>query len=194
MYLAEEQRRAFTVVGLSSDPTRLPATFRYDYASWSWNGARVLASGAGEDGRVGLRWIDPATGSVQLISDSGSIGLWMQDAVERPNGQIVALGSPNGANSPQRLYDSSGTPLTTQIGFAAPERVTWSPDRSAALVVVNDGVDAPLLCRRGQWGSPRDYVEHRRGAGSRVGRRCPAADHRSIGSVSRAASAARAWS
>ncbi len=140
LYLPQEDRRAFTVVGLNADPTHLPPIYRYDYASWSWNGTRVLASGGGEDGRVGLRWIDPATGSVQLILDSGARGLWLQDAVEQPSGRIVALGSPDGANSPMRLYDSTGTALSEPIGSAAPERVAWSPDRSAVLVVVNEGL------------------------------------------------------
>ena len=140
LYLPQEDRRAFTVVGLNADPTHLPPIYRYDYASWSWNGTRVLASGGGEDGLVGLRWIDPATGSIQLILNSGAHGLWLQDAVEQPNGQIVALGSSNDANSPMRLYDLTGAAVSDPIGSAAPERVAWSPDRSAVLVVINVGL------------------------------------------------------
>jgi hypothetical protein len=139
LYLPGESRRAFTVVGLNADPTQLPRTYRYDYASWSWDGTRMLASGGGEDGRVGLRWIDPATGDVQLFLDSGAGGLWLQDAVQRPGGEIVALGSALGANSPMRLFDGGGVPLTDPIGSTAPERVVWSPDRSAALIVTFDG-------------------------------------------------------
>ncbi len=139
LYLPGESRRAFAVVGLHANPTQLPRIYRYDYASWSWDGARVLASGGGEDGRVGLRWIDPATGDVQMFLDSGAGGLWLQNAVQRPGGEIVALGSALGANSPMRLFDGGGVPLTDPIGTAAPERVVWSPDRSAALVVVFDG-------------------------------------------------------
>jgi hypothetical protein len=136
--LTEENRRAFKTVSINANLDQPTHTYRYDFASWSWDGRRVLASGGGEDGRVGLRWIDPASGGVQLVMDSGSQSLWLQDAVERPNGQIVALGSVNGAISAQRLYDGSGTPLTAQIGFGAPEQVKWSPDRSTVLVVVNE--------------------------------------------------------
>lgn len=136
--LPDESRRALTFVTPNSDPAQKTPTYRYDYGSWSWDGTRILASGLGEDGRIGLRWLDPATGSVQLIFDSGAQGLWLQNAVQRPDRQIVALGSPEGDNAPQRLYDGNGQPLTGQIGFAKPVRVDWSPDRSAALVAVDD--------------------------------------------------------
>ena len=139
LWLPDENRRAFTVVGLNTDPTQPTHTYRYDYASWSVDGTRVLVSGTGSDGRVALRWIDPATGSEQIIFDGSAAGLWLQSAVERPNGQIVALGSRSGQNSAQSIYNSSGQPLTPPIGTGAPERVSWSPDRSAVLVVVNDG-------------------------------------------------------
>jgi hypothetical protein len=133
--------RGFTVVPAIPDPgqaSRLPPTFRYDFASWGINSERVLASGAGEDGIVGLRWIDPINGTRTLIFDASSAGLWIGHAVERPNGQIVALGSPNGAGSAYRIYNGNGTPLTDFIGPTAPERVAWSPDRSAVLLVINE--------------------------------------------------------
>ena len=66
----EGGRRAFTIVKPIADPTYASTrqkTFRYDYASWSWDGSRVLASGGGEDGRVGLRWVDPATGQRSAV-------------------------------------------------------------------------------------------------------------------------------
>ncbi len=136
--LPDEGRHALTLVTPDSDPTHKTPTYRYDYGSWSWDGARILASGSGEDGRTGLRWIDPLSGSVQLIFDSGARGLWLQNAVERVNGQIVALGSPNGKDSPQSLYAGDGQVLTPPIGDAPPVRVEWSPDRTAVLVVVAD--------------------------------------------------------
>jgi hypothetical protein len=40
---------------------------------------------------------------------------------------------------PLRLYDNTGKPLTDFIGSAAPARVLWSPDRSAALVTTQIG-------------------------------------------------------
>ncbi|MCC6803545.1 MAG: SH3 domain-containing protein, partial [Anaerolineae bacterium] len=139
LYLPAESRRAFTLVGLTADPNQLPHVYRYDYASWSWDGTRILASGGGEDGRAGLRWIDPATGDVQLLLDSGADGLWLQNAVQRPDGEIVSLGSQFGANSPMSLFVGFGNQVTTPIGTTPPEQVIWSPDRSAALVVTFDG-------------------------------------------------------
>ncbi|MFN8450604.1 MAG: hypothetical protein U0521_18955 [Anaerolineae bacterium] len=175
LYLPGESRRAFAVVGLHADPTQLPRIYRYDYASWSWDGARVLASGGGEDGRVGLRWIDPATGDVQMFLDSGAGGLWLQNAVQRPGGEIVALGSALGANSPMRLFDGGGVPLTDPIGTAAPERVVWSPDRSAALVAF-DGFSTRYYVA--SVSGAQEITEHRRGAGGRMGRRGAAAHQR----------------
>ncbi len=138
LYLPDEQRHALTFVTPASDPAQKTPTYRFDYGSWSWDGARILASGSGDDGRVGLRWIDPASPTTQLIFDSGAQGIWLQNAVERADGQIVALGSRNGKDSPQSLYTGDGQPLTPPIGDAPPSRVDWSPDRSAALVVVAD--------------------------------------------------------
>lgn len=148
IFLPDENRRAFTVVPVGNDPTNIPPILRYDFASWSQDGSRVLVSGAGADGRVGLRWVDPASGSAQVIFDGSAVGLWLQDAVERPDGQIVALGSPNGFASPQSLYNSSGQPISGQIGTGKPERVAWSPDRSAVLVVVNDTSNPAGAVRR----------------------------------------------
>ncbi len=136
--LSDENRRAFTVVPLDNDPTHLPPIYRYEYASWSQDGTRVLVSGAGPDGRQVIGWLNPADGTVQMLIDGSSAGLIFRDAVQRPDGQIVALASPS-LNSPFALYDSSGRPLGGVIGDAAPARVSWSPDRSAALVAVNDG-------------------------------------------------------
>lgn len=148
LFLPDENRSAFTVVPLGNDPTNLPPILRYDFATWSQDGSRILVSGAAGDGRVGLRWVDPATGSAETIFDGSAVGLWVQDAVERPDGQIVALGSPNGASSAQSLYNASGQAISGQIGTGAPERVAWSPDRSAVLVVVNDTSNPAGAVRR----------------------------------------------
>ncbi|MEO8395468.1 MAG: SH3 domain-containing protein, partial [Chloroflexota bacterium] len=138
LFLPDEQRRALTIVGLNSDPAHLPPTYRYDYASWSWDGSRVLVSGAGPDGRVGIGWLDPSNGTQQVIFDATGIGLWLQNAVEQQSGQVVALGSTSGANSAMSLYDASGHAITPPIGTAAPIRVTWSPDRDAVLLVEDE--------------------------------------------------------
>jgi len=131
----ENNTTGFTVVAAltSTNPGELPRIYRYEYATWSVDGTRVLASGAGEDGMVGLRWIDPLTGSIEPIFNAGVSGLTINYGVQRPNGGLVALGS-NGAGG-WRIYDSAGNALTGEIGASAPTRVEWSPDRSTVLVV-----------------------------------------------------------
>src|SRR5690606_34769020 len=89
----EAHRRALKVVAIDASPNQPTRTFRYDYGAWSWSGTRILASGGGEDGRVALRWLDPATGSTELIFDGGAQGLWLQNAVQLPDERIVMLGS-----------------------------------------------------------------------------------------------------
>ena len=170
LYLPHEDHRAFTVIGLNADPTHLPPIYRYDYASWSWDGTRVLASGGGEDGLVGLRWIDPATGSIQLILNSGAHGLWLQDAVEQPNGRIVALGSTDGANSPMRLYElhRRGTQRPDWLRRPRACRLESGPQRRVSGHRCE--LDAPLLHCEGQWDGAGDHCERRRGTGGRVDR------------------------
>ncbi len=132
---------AFAAVPAISDPgqaSRMPRVFRYEYAAWSNDGSRVLASGAGEDGIIGLRWIDPLTGAYERVFDASAVGLYLRSAVQRPGGGIVALGSPNGAGSAMRLVDGRGNPLSDFIGTTAPIRAEWSPDRSAVLVVTQE--------------------------------------------------------
>ena len=73
----------------------------------------------------------------QVILDASARGLWVRDAVRRPNGQYVALGRPGGPGSgPLALYDGNGNQLTGFIGDAAPEAVRWYPIRSLVVVTI----------------------------------------------------------
>ncbi|MDX2162393.1 MAG: hypothetical protein SF162_13785 [bacterium] len=116
----------------------LPRIYRYESASWEVNGGRVLLSGAGEDGVNGVRWLDPDTGTITPIFNAGAVGIAFRDAVQRPDGSIVGLGSPLGASSPVQIMTGDGRPLTPAVGSVPPERVAWSPDRSAVLIVTNE--------------------------------------------------------
>lgn len=134
--LPEEGRRGYILVypDAPNVATRPPVN-RYDYASWSADGMRVIVSGRGTDGQIVIGSVD-RDGSTAQLRLIGAFGLtWGQDAVQRPNGRIVFLGSPNGASSAQAVYDNTGLALTVPIGNGPPTRVTWSPDRSAVLVV-----------------------------------------------------------
>jgi hypothetical protein len=57
-------------------------------------------------------------------------------AVQRPNGDILALGSA-GAGGAVAIYNMNGAALTSPIGDAFPQRVEWSPARDAVLIEVN---------------------------------------------------------
>ena len=136
--LPEEGRRAFTVVLPRPDAEAAsvrPPIARYDYASWANDGQQIIVSGRGPDEQVMLGRANPDGSGLQIALNGSASGLWLQDAVERPDGTLVALGSPGGPNSPQALYRQDGTALTAPISDSAPRRVAWSPDRSAVLIV-----------------------------------------------------------
>lgn len=139
-----EKRHGLAIVQAVRDPATSqsrtgPNVLRYDYGHWTSDGQRVVVSGAGTDGRVVFGVVGRDGGNAVLTAAS-SVGLaWVQDAVEQPGtGQIVMLGSTAGAGSALRLYDASGKALSEAIGSGAPSQVSWSPDRSAVLVVVGD--------------------------------------------------------
>ncbi len=140
-YLPSENRLGLTVVETSFNPAVRdvrPPVVRYDYGSWSNDGQRILVSGTAPDGNIYIGWMNPDTSFSELVFAARDAGLWVQNAVERPDGSIITLGAPlseGGRDAAQRIYDSNGQPLTTTIGSARPDRVEWSPDRSAVLVV-----------------------------------------------------------
>ncbi len=134
--LSDENRNGFALLPTTFNEQVQPPIYRYDYAAWSWDGTRILVSGLGADGGVAIRWFDPNTGQVgEPLLNGSAIGLYVSYAVQRPNGQIVALASTGGA---VHLIDVSGAALSGDIGSVPPERVAWSPDRSAVLVVTNE--------------------------------------------------------
>ena len=139
--LPDEGREAFIVVAVpGQDPNVRPNINRYDYASWSQDGNSIIVSGRSADGQtIAVGRVD-RSGNLLDFTPAAQIGLgWIQNAVERPNGQVVMLGSTGGRGSPLALYDASGRALTSTIGSVAPERVDWSPDRSAVLLVIPEG-------------------------------------------------------
>jgi len=141
MYLPQEGRNALAITQAVRDANysqNAPQFFRYDYGYWLSDGQRIIVSGRRPDGRVIIGTVNSALTGEQVILDASAIGLWVQNAVQRPNGQIVALGRPGDANSggAVALYDSNGTAISAPIGGAAPEDVRWYPDRSAVVVSV----------------------------------------------------------
>lgn len=129
-------RRLQYVLTPNQNPGVQPPSLFFDYASWSADGARLIVSGNGPGGTgVIVGTINTDGSDLQIVFNASGAGFWMQDAVQLPNGQIVALGRPGDSSGPVAIYDMAGNALTGFIGGAAPQRVTWSPDRSAVLVI-----------------------------------------------------------
>jgi hypothetical protein len=138
--LPEEGRRGVALLnpalGEAQAQTRVPV-LRYDYASWSTDGTRLVVSGRAPDGQVVIGTVNPDGGNPALTAVS-SLGLgWAQDAAQLANGQILFLGGA-APSAPLRLYNASGTALTGDIGSAPPVRVRWSPDRRGVMVVTEE--------------------------------------------------------
>jgi hypothetical protein len=136
--LPEEGRRGSAVLLLAAPNASVrPPVLRYDYAAWSNDGMYLVVSGHGPDGGMAAGLVDRAGTDVLMIGIE-SLGLaWAQHAVEQPNGQMIFLGSAE-TGGPARVYAANGLALTPPIGGAPPVRVTWSPDRSAVLVVTQE--------------------------------------------------------
>jgi len=120
---------------------RAPGIARYDWATW-WDSNTLLVSGRRPDGRV-IVGLVPWDGTQinltaeQVLYDASANGLWLQSAARRPDGVIVALGKPGGPDGPLSLYlirDGQASPISGPIGFAYPERVSWTRDRASVIV------------------------------------------------------------
>jgi hypothetical protein len=146
---------------------RRPPVILYDYGTWA-NDGRIVASGRNPDGAVVVALIDASGNLSESVYNAGANGLWMGWAAQSPDGDIYALGAPGGANGAQgalAIYDMQGTALTLPIGDGFPQRVEWSPDRRAVLLVVNgrqfvatlDGGITEITAQAG--GKPVNWIE-----------------------------------
>ncbi len=128
------------VLSLGQDASIQPPVLRYDYGSWTRGGDQIVVSGRRSDGLVIVGVVNRDGSGEQIVLNASSIGLWAQDAVQRPNGQFFALGRPEaegGRNGPMRIYNQNGQAVTGDIGSAPPQRVDWAPDGSAVLVTAD---------------------------------------------------------
>lgn len=151
--LPEEGRRGVAIlypaIGEAQAQTRAPV-LRYDYASWSSDGTRLVVSGRAPDGQVVVGTVNPDGGNPSLQAVSAFGLTWAQDAVQDGNGQLLFLGNATGLGNPVRLYNGNGVALTGDIGGGAPLRVSWSPDRRAVLIVtLENGVQQYYVAQVG---------------------------------------------
>lgn len=119
----------------------------FENGSWSLDGRYVLVSGLDRDvGAAVLGWADPENGALTVLLDGRTQGLWMQDAVQLPDGRIAFFGGPSagGAERPPQvnlyLYISGQEPRAVAGAGGGPALdVTWNAARSAAIVRLTDG-------------------------------------------------------
>src|SRR5262249_19086857 len=132
LWLPEEGRQALTVVGAITDPfiaNNAPAFQRYDSGYWMSDGNIVVSGRRPSDGRVIIGIPDSFLNNEKVIFHATANNLWMQDAVQRGDGTIVALGRECCPGGPLRLYQIANgvaTAITGDIGNGAPSRVEWS--------------------------------------------------------------------
>lgn len=130
---AADGQGALFVLSLSENANQVPGALRYDYGSWARDG-RLVVSGRNPEGTVMMGYVNTDTTGEEIVFNASVAGFWVQNAVQRPNGTLVALGRPGGRNGPLQIIDQSGAALTDFIGGGYPDDVVWSPDRSAVLV------------------------------------------------------------
>ena len=138
VYLPQEGRHALAMTEARRDAAyanQAPPFVRYDYGHWDDQGEDIIVSGRRPDGRVIIGVVTSGLSDEKVVFDASAAGLWVQDAVHRPDGGFAALGGPF-ADGPLALYDGTGRALSPPIGEAAPEAVRWYPDRSAVVVTV----------------------------------------------------------
>ena len=143
VHLPDEGRNALAIAQAVREQTQhqasqAPHFIRYDYGHWNPNGQGIIVSGRRPDGRVIIGEVNSDLSGERVILDASALGLWLRDAVRRPNGQVVALGRPGAPGSgPLALYDGNGRQISGFIGDAAPEDLRWFPDRGAVVVSVH---------------------------------------------------------
>lgn len=120
--------------------TVAPTFLLYDYGHWSNNGQQIVVSGQGPEGTVLFGTVDRAGGNpiVTLASDIGME--WVQDAVQQADGSLLMLGSTVSQFAPLQLVNHEGEQLTPPIGNAAPDAVSWSPNRRAVMLHIGEDV------------------------------------------------------
>lgn len=111
----------------------------YDYGYWAPDG-RIVVSGRFPDGGVRIGKMNADGSGLEILFDASASGLWMQDAVQAPDGTIYALGRVGDPNGPMNLYRISGGQATViggPFGDGAPQHVEWFPNRGGVVVTVN---------------------------------------------------------
>jgi hypothetical protein len=137
--LPDEGRQAIFIsdMNFSSRRPEAPRLERWDNAQWI-SGNQLLVSGRSPDGRSMIAVYNTQSGGIEsTIYDGSANGVFIFDAVQRPNGQIIALGNESGYGSPLRMYRIEAgvaTPISGFVGGSHPDRVSWAANYSEAVL------------------------------------------------------------
>jgi hypothetical protein len=140
--LLSEGRQAIAVVPVIQDPNfarNLPNIVRYDSGRWLSDGRLLVSGRRPSDGRVVIAITDVGFSYEEIIFDATGANLWVQDAVQRGDGTIVALGReccPGGALRLYQISNGAATPLSDEIGGGTPSRIDWSAGNGEVTVTV----------------------------------------------------------
>lgn len=116
-----------------------PFTLKYDYGDWSRDGEQIVISGRSlGSGQVILGLINPDGTDENIILNGSSLGLWLQNGVQGPDGQLYALGRQGDMNGAMRIFNGAGSPVTEIIGQVKPIAVKWNPNRDRVYVLTED--------------------------------------------------------
>jgi hypothetical protein len=141
VFLPDEGRQAIFIsdMNFSSRRPEAPRFERWDNAQWI-SGSQLLVSGRSPDGRSLIAIYNTQAGAIEnILYDASANGVFIFDAVQRPNGQIVALGNESGYGAPLRMYlieNGVATPLSGFVGGGHPSRIAWSANNSEAVLTL----------------------------------------------------------
>ncbi|MGJ3237151.1 MAG: SH3 domain-containing protein [Anaerolineae bacterium] len=141
-FLPAEGRQAVFISEMNFVTRRpeAPPALRWDNAQWL-NNNEILLSGRAPDGASRIAIYDRASNNERVIYDASANGLFLFDAVQRPNGQLIAIGREGGAgDGAYRLYrieNGVATAISAPAGNRPPQRVSWSANYSEAVLTID---------------------------------------------------------
>jgi hypothetical protein len=140
-WLPDEGRQGIFIsqMNFASRRPEAPLFERWENGQWL-NDARILVSGIAPDGRSLIAVYNTIIGGVEdVLFDASANGLYIFDAVQRPNGQIVALGREGGRGA-LRLYridNGVATPISDYVDEQFPQRVQWSTSYGEVVLTID---------------------------------------------------------
>ncbi len=139
--LPQEGRQAIFISEMNFVTRRpeAPPFLRWNNAQWL-NNTELLVSGRAPDGGSRIAVYNTQSGAETPLYDASANGLFIADAVQRPNGQVLAIGREGGAfDGAYRMYridNGVATPISGFVGGSPPQSITWSANYNEAVLTV----------------------------------------------------------